>query len=267
MPNGNSIVIGPGWDCYIFDPNFKRIDGFTANWHSDAPREVLLKHPDPQKSQMYSFIYDGNLKASNEKILFPVLSQHPAFNPATSDYAAKAAVLGEMSLDNGSVRIFGNFSPFYTKDFNSMVFCYSYSDWYNNGNIVMTFAADPHLYVVDEDFNIIKSFGQPGRNMDVKYTNVKNIQDFNKNWLNQSSIKGHYTFLKYVTDQNLIFRGYHKSKMEKTDGLQIYKDGVLIGDVDVPIGFKVADYIKPYFYSAPFIDEDKEEIKIYKFKL
>ncbi|MDN3548807.1 hypothetical protein [Mucilaginibacter aquaedulcis] len=267
LPNGRSIVIGPGWDCYIFDNNFKRVDGYQANWHLDVPKDVMLKEPDPERSQMYSFIYDGNIKASNDKILFPILSQHPKFNPTRKEYASKALALGEMSLDNGSVRTFGKFCPSYNHDFNSMVFCYSYPDWYENNNMVLTFAADPKLYIADEKFNIIETFGQAGRGMDTKYTNTTKLQDFKKNWFHQDAAKGHYTFLKYLKDQHLLFRGYHKSINEKTDGLQIYKNDVLIGDVDVPLGFKVAGYIKPYYYSSPYINEDKGEIKIYKMTL
>jgi len=41
----------------------------------------------------------------------------------------------------------------------------------------------------------------------------------------------------------------------------------LIADVDMPKNFKIAGYIKPYYYSQAIIDEEKEEMTVFKFKL
>ena len=41
----------------------------------------------------------------------------------------------------------------------------------------------------------------------------------------------------------------------------------MIGDVQVPDGFKVLGYIEPYYYSEFVCDENDETIAIYRFKL
>ncbi len=42
--------------------------------------------------------------------------------------------------------------------------------------------------------------------------------------------------VEYVDETGLLFRSYRKGGGSATDGLQVYRDGVLVGDVDVPFG-------------------------------
>ena len=42
--------------------------------------------------------------------------------------------------------------------------------------------------------------------------------------------------VEYVDETGLLFRSYRKGGGSVTDGLQVYRDGVLVGDVDVPPG-------------------------------
>ena len=77
--------------------------------------------------------------------------------------------------------------------------------------------------------------------------------------------KGRYTSLCVVGD--LTFRTYRTGTPKNETRLQIYDRTTLIGDVQVPYGFKVMGYIEPYYYSEFICDEDKETIEIYRFKL
>ena len=54
--------------------------------------------------------------------------------------------------------------------------------------------------------------------------------------------------VEYVDETGLLFRSYRKGGGSVTDGLQVYRDGVLVGDVDVPLGFRMAGYVDPYYY-------------------
>ena len=38
--------------------------------------------------------------------------------------------------------------------------------------------------------------------------------------------------VEYVDETGLLFRSYRKGGGSVTDGLQVYRDGVLVGDVD-----------------------------------
>ena len=61
--------------------------------------------------------------------------------------------------------------------------------------------------------------------------------------------------VEYVDETGLLFRSYRKGGGSVTDGLQVYRDGVLVGDVDVPLGFRMAGYVEPYYYSYVVPDE------------
>ncbi|MFV2016516.1 MAG: hypothetical protein ACC656_13885, partial [Candidatus Heimdallarchaeota archaeon] len=68
-------------------------------------------------------------------------------------------------------------------------------------------------------------------------------------------------------NQGLIFRSYKKSETSKYDGLQIYKNKVLVADFEVPKNLEIKEFITPYFYSNALIDEETEKINIIRFKL
>ena len=72
--------------------------------------------------------------------------------------------------------------------------------------------------------------------------------------------------VEYVDETGLLFRSYRKGGGSATDGLQVYRDGVLVGDVDVPLGFRMAGYVAPYYYSYVVPDEEGERLYMFRFK-
>jgi hypothetical protein len=269
LPNGNMMVIGPSWDVFIFDTAFKKINEYVINWHYNVSKEEMLQHPDPANARLYSLAYRvGKIRATNNKLFFPIASQHPDFNPAKYEYALHARILGKMNIRNGYVEsIYGNLSPAYTKNGNKLVLSYPIFDLMNEETMYMTFPTDSLIYKVDDDFSVMEAFGRQGRAMDTNYVNVSDLKFFAANYKKQAEERGYYTGIKYIKSKNLLFRSYQKSANENMDGLQIYRDGTLIGDVDVPKGFEVSGYIEPYCYSNGFTDEETGSIKVYKFKV
>ena len=66
----------------------------------------------------------------------------------------------------------------------------------------------------------------------------------------------------------LLFRSY-KKQSGTLDGLQIYKEGIMIADINVPKGLRVMRYIAPYYYSyiIPQLAENDDSLILYKFKM
>jgi hypothetical protein len=103
--------------------------------------------------------------------------------------------------------------------------------------------------------------------MNTQYSSSVNYEKDYWNALKNDKEKcGYYTCLEYIDELDILLRTYQRSDTEPYDGLQIYKDGTLIGDVDIPKLMKIAGYIEPYIYGAS-VDEDNESIKIFRFKL
>ncbi|MBS4014811.1 MAG: hypothetical protein KGZ97_13850 [Bacteroidetes bacterium] len=135
------------------------------------------------------------------------------------------------------------------------------------GHFFLNFEIDSLIYFCDKDFVPIKSFGGKGTNMNTNYTESNNLRDLDRIFHEDRKKCGFYTGLEYIEERDLLFRSYTRGEHTNFDGLQIYKDQVLVADVDVPKGFKIEGYISPYFYSSVFADSEKQVIKIYRFTL
>ncbi|HUN01214.1 MAG TPA: hypothetical protein PLS00_00045 [Niabella sp.] len=269
LPNGKLLIIGPTWDCYVFDKDFNYIDDYAINWHSNVSTEEMLKRPDYANSQLYTLAYGVNLlKANNNFAFLPLISQHPDFNPTNKNYSTHARVLGKMRIKNGYVeKIYGRLPPSYLANFNKQVFPYILFDLGNNEEMFSIFPADSSIYRMSNDFKIISIFGFQGKGMDTSYLNVDSVSSFTVNMKKQYDERGYYTSIKYIKEREILFRSYNRGLTQASGGLQAYHDEALIADIDVPKGFEVVGYIAPYFYSNAFIDEEKGEIKVFKFKI
>ena len=91
------------------------------------------------------------------------------------------------------------------------------------------------------------------------------FENFRNDLEKEMEIRGRYTSLSVV--DNLTFRTYITGSPLNETRLQIYDKTTMIGDVQVPDGFKVLGYIEPYYYSEFVCDENDETIAIYRFKL
>ena len=78
---------------------------------------------------------------------------------------------------------------------------------------------------------------------------------------------GYYYYLKYVPETVLLFRSFQYGTPLAYDGLQVYKNQLLVAEYQVPKGFRVIGYVPPYYYAEGKPDIDKEAMVFYRFKL
>ena len=67
-------------------------------------------------------------------------------------------------------------------------------------------------------------------------------------------------------DDNFIFRGYTKSNL-KNDGLQVYKNDLLIADLNFPKGYKIIGKIDNDYYASKIEIKKREDMHVLKLKL
>jgi hypothetical protein len=268
LSNGGFFFIGPSFDCFLFDKQYRRVDDYEMNWHRSSDDTRYLSNPDPNTTDPYAPAYIvGKIILDRNKVIFPLLCQHRHFNPTLDSYAASAKVLAEMDLNDGYItNLFGGLSPIYSNSKPNATLAYATFEALPGDLMVISYPADPSLYLATRSFQIIRCFGKPGREVEQNYVSVSTMEDFWRIWYENTQVHGYYRDIKYINDRGLLFRSYQKNGTS-TDGLQIYKDDTLIADLDTPRGFDISGYVEPYFYSNAFIDETKGEIKIYKFKL
>ena len=183
------------------------------------------------------------------------------------DYIDKAAVLMKVSKSTGEMAPIGRYSDFYVRNKNKVKHLpYCYFDTDGDGGFYFTYQVDSLVYHYDKDFNLLESFGRQGRDMCVELSNPGTTEDsFVEAFMADKDRVGHYYWIKRCGD--FVFRSYFKSKESRTDGLQIYKDGTLIGDVDVPHAFRLAGKGKDWFFTNIAFDENSGAMSFYKFKI
>ena len=104
--------------------------------------------------------------------------------------------------------------------------------------------------------------------MNTDYLYIDNYKECRKNYRSERETKGYYYWIEYVDETGLLFRSY-KKQSGTLDGLQIYKEGIMIADINVPKGLRVMGYIAPYYYSyiIPQLAENDDSLILYRFKM
>lgn len=273
LKNGIHVFIGSSWDIHLLDKNWKYIKRFTMDWNSSTKNIETITNPDPHEPILYTLDY-ANLKLvpdSKNNLYLPIYSEHPYFNGLISrEYYEEGRILLKLDLSSGKVtELLGRRSQEYLKyKFLPQHATFSF-DIDINDYFYISHEIDSLIYVYDRRFHPLYSFGFKGKNMNTDYTELSEFdaKKFRRLYFEDRPKKGYYKDIYVCKEADLIFRSYSRGIYSPFDGLQIYKSNILIGDVDVPKGFKVAGYIPPYFYSDIFLDENLIGISVMRFKL
>lgn len=251
-------IMGGTYDMYFYDDNKKcrRVD-MKPQGESDSF----------ESSTAYTLWDEVVMASDKDYIYYNVIGNND--NVAIysrDDYFDKAHIIMKVSKKDGSMIPFGKYSELYVANKNKIKHLPRYYfDVDGEGGLYVTYQADSVIYHCDKDFNIIETFGRQGVDMNTDYSDPGNTIESFANALSADAERvGQYYWIKKCGDY--VFRSYFKSKESKTDGLQIYKDGVLVGDVDVPHKFKVVGKIKDYWFTSIASDEGQGKQNFYKFK-
>ena len=136
----------------------------------------------------------------------------------------------------------------------------------DNCDFYVTYQADSLIYCYDEAYRPVACFGVEGTGMYKEYREFATKKETYENAREEISSRGFYNWLEWVDETGVLFRSYQRGVGADGVGLQIYRVGVLVGDVDVPKGLRVAGYVAPYYYSYVMPDEDREVLYVYRFK-
>jgi hypothetical protein len=275
LENGKKIFIGSSNDIHIYDKNWNRIRQSNINWNGTTEYGTAhknIKNPSPDEPSVYTLEY-ANLKLNSydNSVFMPLYSEHPNFNGLIGyKYYKEGNILAELDLNDSKIkRLFGRRTPELLNYKYLMHHSMFRFDIDKNYNFYLSHEIDPLIYVYDKDYSIQYAFGCEGTEMDTSYTELEKFdrKKYPQLFFEDRPKKGYYTSIKIFEKQNLVFRSYTKGTNKNYDGLQIYRNRVLIADVEVPKGLEIKEFIYPYFYSNALIDEEKENIKILKFKI
>jgi hypothetical protein len=268
------VLLGGNYDYNLINKNWEiEKKGLVDFYHEETPYEELLKNPKANYVGLYE-VLAGPLKLSHDykgNLVFSVAIPHPDLNYLWHEaYYREARILGKINPDEGKVAIQGRYSNIYNQyQFLSTLlgapFTYLNVDTYIQG-----YEADSILYRLSDDGEVAHAFGVAGKEMNTAYENFKpeTVEEYDAVWDLDRDRYSYYFSLDYIKETGLLFRGYTKSN-SAVDGLQIYRDDTLIGDVEVPKDFRFIGYKAPYYYGEFKYRADKEEdsIKLLRFEL
>lgn len=268
MDNGELLIFNPNGTYMTYDKDLLLDKTFQIVYpRTESPGSI---YDDPLKyTQRYNRLA---MRGAGNKVYFNVELSHPDANIVESGEEYLTNAYGIAELDLGEKKFTSLLGKGFPRSYREnpakkRILSASYFDIDPDGRIYMTYEADPAIYVFDKQGNGISAFGLSGKEMDMDYADVNSLKEGKQHYRDEHHQKGYYTWIEYVDETGMLFRSYQKGGDSASDGLQIYSDGVLVGDVNVPKGFKVAGYSAPYYYSKVIPNEDNQQLTAYKFRL
>ena len=264
LNDGNWIFMGSGNDCHIFNAKMQRQKAFTINKGPDS----LLSYSNPM---VYTLFYSNLImKNFEENLYYNVYTEAPTLNffENAAGYFRESKIITALDMQTGRVKsMLGGYPALYAQNSTSLrLFNGVHFDIDNAGNFFVSYEADSLIYCYDKSYAIQYAFGYKGRAMSTDHPQLS-FEDFLRKSDSERKKYGYNTGICVVDDLGVLFRTYRRNSEDLNDGMQIYRQTTLIGDVDVPKNFKVLGYIAPYVYASFGIDEDLEIIHMCKFEI
>jgi len=271
------IIMDEQWFIYTLDKNLNVLSNFMLRFNTseNTPKYTreYINHPDPNDIGIYEVEYAKNkLRVYDHKYLFfPIVTEHINFNAYEGrnahNYYRESSNLAKLSLENGEIeKILCNYPPVYQQYKYASNFKYILFDIAQD-NLIFSFEIDSLVYQMNLQDSTILSFGNAGRGMKTQYPEFQTLEDTDEHAFTCRQNYGYYRDFTWIPETKILFRSYRKRQSPSPDGLQIYQDKCLVGDVEVPREFNVIGYIHPWYYASITPDYDNEKFIIYRFKL
>jgi len=268
--DGYYFLDGGSSNLCFFNKNFKKEKDFRVNWENKRSKQEVLANPVPTLGDSYEFAfgYPGIFKPWDKNhMAIAITAAHPKFNGYfdTDLYYNHSRILAILNIDSGKIeKYIGRRSPEYLNYKNVPNFDH-FSFEIIDKQVFVSSMIDPNIYILEKKTgNAIGKFGQQGRDMKTDYPTTSTYKQAEDKWKEDQENFGHYRYIKYITNKKLLFRGYRKGKGAMTDGLQIYKENALIGDVAIPKGLEIIGMIGNDFYAENKEMNNDDALKIYK---
>lgn len=268
------VLLGGNYDYHLINKNWEIEQGGQLDfYHEKTPYEELLKNPKAHYVGLYEVLSE-HLKLGHDyqgNLIFSIAIPHPDFNYLWhEEFYNEARILGKINPNDGKVSIHGRYSPIYHqyKFLSTLIgapFSYVEANTYIQG-----YEADSILYKLNDAGEVNYAFGVAGKEMNMAYENFRpqDYEEYDAVWDLDRDRLSYYYSLDYIKETGLLFRVYTKSN-PLVDGLQIYRDDTLIGDIEVPKDFLFVGYKAPYYYGEFKYSVDKEEdsIQLLRFEI
>jgi hypothetical protein len=273
-PDGGLVMMDGSWWLSLYDSLYHGSNGldrvFADLGAGSFDWNHLLRNPDPEVRQMYEpYLLIGRIKIADSILLLPVITEHVSYNGYEVGNGAKKYWRETHNMitvdlrDLSTGELFGSYPPVYQE---RVIPVFSEFDFDVEGDKLYTsFAADSLIYVRDvTDGRLLYSFGCAAQGVSTLFPATSSFEEYEEVYDAQREEYGYYTRLVCAGDY--LFRGY-KKEGEAGYGFQLYRDGVLVGDIPVEEEIRIIGAECGVFYAALPPDLDGERFRILRFTL
>ena len=255
--------------AYQFDKEWNKIGFERVRWtgkNGEGKRRV--NRPKPDEAIFYTpflMINEGIQQWDSKHVAMNVSTELNNLNgfDGSGRYYKYVRTLALINIETSELDgIFGRRPPIYIEKAN--IPSMDHMEYVVVDDMVLaSFYPDSTIYMLDRVNDCaIGKFGRQGRDMNTNYIRTRTIEEGLEREDMDWEIFGYYDYIKYDKKRELLFRGYKRGDHTEYDGLQIYKKYALIGDIDVPKGFKIIGYCNDKLI-ASIEDIEVKELALY----
>ena len=257
---------------FSFENRFKTTMPFFYEFDKGSEKtswKQLLEHPDPRALKMYEYLLRSDRVVSCAgRVTLPVETTHRHYNGYERGSRAKEVwrkVFAFMSFDcrniSGTAKLWGKYPAVYQKRnlpvFSAPDICATESGF------LVSFPADPKIYVYDIDGNLTDSFGVARPDIGLDFPETRTIQEYDREYNRMRQQKGFYGRL-YLSDKRL-FRQYYSDA--GTYGVQIYEGQCLVGEIPLAEPLEILGEKDGVYYAYIRAEVENERFKFVRFSL
>lgn len=266
-------------NCFIyrFSKDYKKLFTLDKAWFTALSQNFgnkgwsdLYNNPDPEVPEMYEYNFEcARMQSVDSEVIMPVITEHVSYNGYDRRYNkgfwkdSYIFIRFRPEKIASSKVLFGHYPPIYSKRnipaFSKYDFCA------DEKGVIVTFAADSRIFIMDYEGNIAGSFGFPEDGISGNYPATSSFEEYESKRKKMMEQYGFYDRLARCGDY--IFRTCHLDKSAGTI-LQIYDGNYdLVGRVPVGDGFEVIGECNGTYYAYNSLDLDSEQFIIITFRI
>lgn len=270
--DGGFYAMNTSWQMFHYSANNVIVGQSTFLENVDIEEyKKIYANPDPKSPSMYepqTMCSDMGILGDN--LVFPVVTEHYLYNgyeSRTKDYYRNSHLFAAVDTSSLHIRsIFGFYPQIFQKSNIPNFATLRFSTDSVAKKMYVSFYADPKVYVYNNDFELIHTFGERHDLIKGDYPSTSTFEEADELSDNQYKRYGYYDRIAVAGDY--VFRSY------KTDngkwGMMAYEtsSGDQIADFSIQSKeFRIIGYHKGWYYAEGGWNYDKETCTIYKFKI
>lgn len=280
-PGGNFVFHDTNCAVQVFTPDtFRKLVDSEAAWFmklgegfGEGSWQDLLHNPDPEIPQMYEYRFDcGRMLSADGQVILPVTTEHVSYNgynvsSGAKDYWRHSYIFITFDPDDiaGTKHLFGHYPPVYHRKnipaFSEYDFCFL-----DSGRLLVGFAADPLIYIMDTDGNIVGSLGFRDAYIKGDYPQTRTFDAYERNCRKIRTGNGYYGRMSHCG--GLVFRTCRRD--DGTWMLQVYDDRTFDMVGDISLGDRDIEIVGEYgghYWAYCDVDLAAEEFVMLRFSL